>query len=342
MRKERLASGSHSQQTQLYDEQDQKAVVFGYSAKIYPHLTTDGKPRLIELEHNQTPLFVDRYDARNLLFEPYTTTTPLTTLPDPHLHTLRFEMLSNASIPEHELFQMDSHKRRMYIENIEVAGVPEDPATSEHSDTASSSSFENEGFRPNFAVPSDMTLPQSKRHFEIIEHTAKLIAQQPSERAQQMEILIQGKQATNKDFDFLNRSNPLHPFYKHLVWLLTTNLVAYDSDGSSSSQNQSTDSPNIAVPKDLCVPKDPQKRRLIDTVARWVARSSGDLECKIKTEKSNNAAYSFLNIGDPYNQYYCFRRKCLAKGFEEADIDEAVSQPTTFENETQAKKRLRT
>ncbi|KAJ2455874.1 hypothetical protein EV183_000490 [Coemansia sp. RSA 2336] len=332
IRKERLASGNHSQQAQLCDEQEHKVAVFGYSAKIHPPLTTDDSPRLIEVEADQTTMLIDRYDVRNLLLEPYSTNTPLYSLPDPHLHTTRFEMLSNASIPEHELFQIDPIKRRMYIENIEVTGVPEDPTASEHTDTASDSSVEKEGFKPSFAVPPDMTVPSSKRHFEIIERTAKLIAQQSAERAQQMEILIQGKQATNRDFDFLNRSHPLHPFYKHLVWLLTTNLVAYDSDESSSSLDQPTGSPTIVVPKDLYVPKDPQKRRLIDTVARWVARSSGDLELKIKTEKGNDDAYSFLSLGDQCNQYYGFRRKCLADGFNEADIDNAVAQVMASED----------
>ncbi|KAJ2848812.1 hypothetical protein IWW36_003062 [Coemansia brasiliensis] len=353
MRRERLASGSHSQQAQLHDdEQEHKAVVFGYSAKIHQPLDTyDSKARLIELENNsQTAVLVDRYDARHLLLEPYTATNQLTNLSDPYLHTKRFGMLSNASIPESELFQMDPTKRRMYIENIEVVGKPDDSGASEKSETdssgGSSSDEKGEEFRPNFAVPSDMKLPQSKRHFEIIERTAKLIAQQQSsERARQMEILVQGKQATNRDFDFLNRSSSLYPFYRHLVWLLTTNLAAYDSDESSSSQDN-TDNPAIVVPHDLRVPKDPKQLHLINTVARWVAKSSSNLECKIKTEKGNDPAYSFLALGSQHNKYYCFRRNCLADGMEDADIDKAVasctaSTPSPSNDDIQAKRRLR-
>ncbi len=54
-----------------------------------------------------------------------------------------------------------------------------------------------------------------------------------------MEIVIQAKQANNPSFSFLNKDDPLYPYYKHVRLLLQTGLFAYGgSDQEDSSSNE--------------------------------------------------------------------------------------------------------
>lgn len=65
----------------------------------------------------------------------------------------------------------------------------------------------------NFYIPPDILLPTSMKEHARIEKTAKFISTQGA----QMEILIKTKQANNSQFDFLNQSNRLYPYYKHIL-----------------------------------------------------------------------------------------------------------------------------
>jgi len=86
--------------------------------------------------------------------------------------------------------------------------------------------------------------PSDNRIDEIIERTAKFIN---SSTDPQMEIVIQAKQSNNPSFSFLNKDDPLYPYYKHVRLLLQTGLFAYggSDDGEDSSSNEENDdSPN--------------------------------------------------------------------------------------------------
>jgi hypothetical protein len=81
---------------------------------------------------------------------------------------------------------------------------------------------------------------------DVIERTAKFIATSSSESSH-MEITIQAKQASNPMFAFLNKDNPLHKFYKHVLWLSNSGLGGYGSSESESDseeqQPKSNDTP---------------------------------------------------------------------------------------------------
>lgn len=55
-----------------------------------------------------------------------------------------------------------------------------------------------------------------------------------------MEIVIQAKQANNPSFSFLNKEDPLYPYYRHVKVLLQTGLFAYGGDDNEDN-SRSTD-----------------------------------------------------------------------------------------------------
>lgn len=69
---------------------------------------------------------------------------------------------------------------------------------------------------PNLDIPPNMVTPETKKLNAIIEKTAMFINQQ----GPQMEILLKMKQASNRQFDFLSFSSPLHPYYRHLLMVI--------------------------------------------------------------------------------------------------------------------------
>ncbi|KAJ2793949.1 hypothetical protein H4R20_006382 [Coemansia guatemalensis] len=354
-------------------------IVFGYSAHIFhPLAPACSKADLIELEADNDAK-VDRYDIRHLLLHQSSDTSDhcavgIVALPDPGLNATRFAALENGVVPECEVFHMAPEERRAYIASIgqkkdvqqESGTTPVrsgaalryddngQPITISTNDNGSEPCDEQdgEGFDLPFAVPDQMAAPRTQRHFGIVEHTARFIAEQPVDRAAQMEIMIQGKQGTNPDFAFLNRGSDLHPFYQHLLWLMRTGLYAYgEQDDSSSSESehevglpesaaavhagnsqeqlacsQPPSSPTcpVEIPEDLLIPAD---RDLIDKVAGLVAKtpSPASFERKLRVEKAAvSASYAFLSPFDAANAYYTFRRDCLIGGADGAAVEKAV------------------
>ncbi|KAJ2703343.1 hypothetical protein H4R19_005316, partial [Coemansia spiralis] len=224
-------------------------VVFGYSARLFPAL--DGpqcNASLIELDAGSgAPLRVDRYDIRHLVPQPLCAADCAPpALADPEVSPARFVALADAAVREHEVYDMGPAVRRAYIAGIGQPWRSEADRSQDtrrpQAGTAVALQYDGDGvpqraspgaaatttgaFVPPFAVPAGMAVPETRRHFEIVEHTARFIAEQPADRASQMEIVIQGKQGTNADFGFLHRSSSLHQFYQHLLWLLRTGLFA--------------------------------------------------------------------------------------------------------------------
>ncbi|KAJ2774261.1 hypothetical protein IWQ57_000905 [Coemansia nantahalensis] len=236
--------------------------VFGYSARLFPAQDTSHRyAGLVELAAGGgAPLHVDRYDVRHLLPQPlHVTDCASADLADPEPSVARFAALDDAAVPEHEVFRMSSVGRKGYIADIRQR--PRSDA-SDSGGAAVALSYDKQGiphlgspaggaataaFVPPFAVPDGMAVPETRRHFEIVQHTARFIADQPAHRAGQMEIVIQGKQGTNADFAFLHRGSTLHPFYQHMLWLLRTGLFAYNAD-APSPRSSAPSSPSPAPP----------------------------------------------------------------------------------------------
>ncbi|KAJ2061424.1 hypothetical protein GGI17_003105 [Coemansia sp. S146] len=303
----------------------QHLVVFGYAARLFSRSEAVGdKISLIDLPLSEVKqIQVDRYDIRHLL-SPSTIiniagSEPLRELPDPELNELRFAALA---VSEEDIC------------DDPIVAAPPSPSPLPLALT--------------FAVPDGMTIPESQKHFEIIESTAQFIANQPADMADRMEIVIQGRQASNSDFEFLYRASPLHAFYLHLRWLMQTGLYGYNSDSDSESgsaspvdspgtsklhasvegaNNDPVESPALKVLDDVRIPASHDARVLIDRVAGLVAKSPAParLEQKLRAEKATSPAYAFLSPSDELNPYYCFRRDCCINGVDSAIVDEALA-----------------
>ncbi|KAI9506654.1 hypothetical protein GGI25_006098 [Coemansia spiralis] len=220
-------------------------------------------------------------------------------------------------------------------------------------------------FVPKLVMPEGMVAPSTQRQFEIIERTAQFISeQQDPDKAVQLEILIQGKQGTNADFEFLSRASRLHSFYMHLRWLMQTGLYGYnessssDSDADADAGSEPEEASNavgavqplnsndaaeqsslntpldiLDVPDDIIIPEDPDIRLFIDKVASLVAKSPAPtkLEQKLRVEKATTSTkYMFLSPFDTINKYYCFRRDCYSNGLDETTFEKRISAARTL------------
>ncbi|KAJ1666432.1 hypothetical protein EV178_002219, partial [Coemansia sp. RSA 1646] len=316
---------------------------------------------------------------------------------------LRFSTLrslgDNGAMSEIELFGMDPEERRAYIDYLshpaeqgssarhqesqvpsgsimlqyDASGNPmptqmpkngDDSKGNGHDEeTGGRNRFDDKPFAPSFTVPEGIATPKTQRHFEIVERTARFLAdQQDAEKAAQMEVMIQGKQGTNADFEFLNRASQLHPFYKHILWLMRTGLYGYNDDSSSESDSgteESNDSDsashllkaiskaedqgsytvassNVCVPDGVVVPADSNTRSFVDKVACMVGRSPSParMEQNLRVKKATTSStYAFLSPFDAANKYYCFRRDCYMHNTDESAVEKAVSKAL---NEAQA------
>ncbi|KAJ2780123.1 hypothetical protein H4R18_003627 [Coemansia javaensis] len=245
--------------------------VFGYGARIFDAASNplpDGHG-LVDLDAGSgPPLRVDRFDIRHLLpllpdpDPDRPTPAGALALPDPEFDAARFASLAAAATPEHAVFAMDPEERRAYIDGIARPQSPPPPPPNSAAPPGNAAipldyggadePDKGNGFEPPFAMPDGVAAPATRRHFEIIEHTARFIAGQPPGRAAQMEIVIQGKQGTNPDFAFLARASRHHRFYQHVLWLMRTGLYAYgeDSEPDTPPRPQSPPPPQPAAAVD--------------------------------------------------------------------------------------------
>ncbi|KAJ1959659.1 hypothetical protein GGI12_004223 [Dipsacomyces acuminosporus] len=362
-------------------------IVFGYSARLFKRSEDSKKLGMIPLgTATNAPVLVDRYDIRHLL-GPGSMQLPRnarddtdkSTLSDPRLNALRYESLGSVE-NEQAIFHMELEERRAYIHQLAMPKTAEAPETATPSTSAIALQYDQEGnpvqplpagdnarkgeskdeedgalFVPDFAVPDGIVAPATRRLFGIIEHTAKFVGSQPADKANQMEIVIQGKQGNNPDFEFLSQSSKLFQFYKHLRWLVQTGLYGYaDSDDGSGSDAESEHGAGfqqekqaekaeekgeeeeaachaektepVRIPKEIAIPpKD--VRKIVDKVASLIAGSANPqkLETKLRIEKATSSAtYAFLSPFDQFNKYFCFRRDCFINGIE--IVDDALPQ----------------
>ncbi|PVV05388.1 hypothetical protein BB560_000111 [Smittium megazygosporum] len=97
-----------------------------------------------------------------------------------------------------------------------------------------------EAFKLPFKPPEGIKAPSSRKQFDIIEKTASYIAEKPTQSERNtLELTIQARQSTNSLFSFLNKSNVLYPFYRHVLFLFLSGLYGYDSDSSSDIESVS-------------------------------------------------------------------------------------------------------
>ncbi|KAI9591793.1 hypothetical protein BDF19DRAFT_249342 [Syncephalis fuscata] len=153
-------------------------------------------------------------------------------------------------------------------------------------------------FTPPFSIPEGMVVPETKRHAEIIERTARYLN---SSTDPQLEILIKAKQAHNRDFAFLDSRHYLHEYYKHVRWIITSGLGDY----ASSDDEASDDDSNIDMPSDN------ELKQFIDRMAEFIAQNGDEFEGQIRANHSDPSKLAFMDKGATYQKYYRFKVKTL-------------------------------
>ncbi|KAJ1973806.1 hypothetical protein H4R34_004949 [Dimargaris verticillata] len=235
-------SGSSQSQRDNDDVNDLQSIhVFGYEARLFDDPTMacalerhgerlvpwlDGQPLSNE------PLWLDRYDVCHILDDPALlhkpSTADLVFRLDTAYDPWRYEALNHLRAP-----LVKCLAEPLLLKQNQQFNQPSPPRTLNwHGD-----------------IPHDMLRPDSQRQVDIVYKTAKCVADtmqqaqrtDPSARQSQthpLEGVIQGKQSHNPLFEFLHRTNALHPYYLHLRWLCQAGLAWSDEDDSSDTENE--------------------------------------------------------------------------------------------------------
>ncbi|GES78389.1 splicing factor, suppressor of white-apricot homolog isoform X1 [Rhizophagus clarus] len=249
----------HPRKKQRTNSQDYTdLLVFGYEAKTFRDNEMSQKVNKGELlipwrGETENKILLDRYDVRNLLDErdqfkkvAYTMTRKSDDVEQEKLCDeerwadldSEFEDLYDLSEEERDSYIEEKRKRKKMLEEDRVYSYDysdENLPYEEEETVIVSKSKSN--YAPKYSAPNGMITPSDNRIDEIIERTAKFIN---SSTDPQMEIVIQAKQSNNPSFSFLNKDDPLYPYYRHVRLLLQTGLFAYggNDDGEGSSSNE--------------------------------------------------------------------------------------------------------
>ncbi|CAI2178913.1 13941_t:CDS:2, partial [Funneliformis geosporum] len=239
----------HPRKKQRTNSQDYTdLLVFGYEAKTFrddemAHKVNNGDLLIPWRGETENKILLDRYDVRNLLddrdqFKKVAYTMTRKSEQDIEQEKLcDEERWADLDSEFEDLYDMSEEERDGYVEenreynysysdenpHYEVKAVP----------------VPKPDYTPKYSAPNGMITPFDHRIDEIIERTAKFLN---SSTDPQMEIVIQAKQANNPSFSFLNKDDPLYPYYKHVRLLLQTGLFAYggsdDQEDSSSNEGK--------------------------------------------------------------------------------------------------------
>ncbi|CAB5338679.1 unnamed protein product [Rhizophagus irregularis] len=252
----------HPRKKQRTNSQDYTdLLVFGYEAKTFRDNEMSQKVNNGELlipwrGENENKILLDRV---KVFFQHKTSTEELETvsLIAYFYDTIRPEDVEQEKLCDEErwvdldsefedLYSMSEEERDSYIENKRKRKkMQEEDRLYSYDYSDENLPYEEEEtilvtkpeYAPKFSAPNGMITPSDNRIDEIIERTAKFIN---SSTDPQMEIIIQAKQSNNPSFSFLNKDDPLYPYYKHVRLLLQTGLFAYggNDDGEDSSSNE--------------------------------------------------------------------------------------------------------
>ncbi|KAG0331714.1 hypothetical protein BG000_010652 [Podila horticola] len=229
-----------SREDKKIGELKEQLTAFGYESFLFRN---DGVAEAIEhgqlliTWQGQDPsdpgaLWLDRYDARNLLDDQRYFSGPRdilddNILQDPYVDEVDDERYVDLDSDEELLFDMDEDEREEHLarkrdsrETSQYKGIRYnyDPHQQESQEPT---------FQLHFDVPEGMVVPDSKKILALIERTAKFVnnSSEPT-----MEIILQAKQATNANFAFMSRRHHLFQFYKHVRYLMQTGLYEYEEE----------------------------------------------------------------------------------------------------------------
>ncbi|XP_063833300.1 protein suppressor of white apricot-like [Ostrinia nubilalis] len=213
-------------------EKKEELFVFGYSCKLFRDnekaLHIDQGKHLIPWMGDET-LKIDRYDARGALHDLSSHEAPSGGF-DWRVELTKAELEVEQLCDEerYRALHTDEDEEEMYkeeeLKRLHAAGYGQVgfnyEATQQEPAAPAAPVEVDEPFLPTPAFKAllslEIVLPESQKQNAIIEKTAKFIASQGA----QMEILIKAKQGDNPQFRFLNKDDPLNPYYAALIALV--------------------------------------------------------------------------------------------------------------------------
>ncbi|KAF9209603.1 hypothetical protein BGZ59_010036 [Podila verticillata] len=291
-------------------ELKEQLTAFGYESYLFRN---DGVAEAIEhgqlliTWQGQDPsdpgaLWLDRYDARNLLDDQRYFSGPRDILDenlihDPHEEDVDDERYLDLDSDEELLFDMDEDEREEHL-----ARKRESRGTSQY-----------KGIRYDYDQDQQAQEPEFQLHFEVpegmavilalIERTAKFVnnSSEPT-----MEIILQAKQATNANFAFMSRRHHLFQFYKHVRYLMQTGLYEYEEEvrqreeEDAKAEEEARQAALVTTVKEA-LHVDVQK--VIEETAEFVARNSDPVFLE-KLRSKDDRRFAFLSRDHLWHGYY--------------------------------------
>ena len=154
--------------------------------------------------------------------------------------------------------------------------------------------------------------PQTEKQSAIIEKTAKFF---DSNKDPQTALLVRAKQAHNPLFRFLEPADELHPFYRHVCYLVSSGMLDY-TDGDDIDGDDDEDAhkvPDQTSSKEPLQPP-PEAVSIIDKVAEYVARNGSEFEATVAQKNRGNEKFFFLKPDHAHNEYYREKLRQLQGG----------------------------
>ncbi|KAF7726726.1 hypothetical protein EC973_008500 [Apophysomyces ossiformis] len=294
-----MSAPSHSRKRSRQDaKQEEEFLVFGYEARIFNDSALaekiDQGDYLIPWRSDPaSKLRIDRYDVRHLLEElPSSPTTNERIQSDQQCDEERYADLDSE---EETLFSMSDDERDTYLEEKRKRRKMEQENKLFHYDyrngTGNNITPIQADLAAKYKAPATMAMPTTEEQAKIIDETAKAVV--AAVHPNLLEIRIQARQGNNPMYRFLNKSDELYPFYKHILWLSQSGLAAY---GSDSSDNEDDEKETARPPSHI--------EEVIEKTAKFVAKSGQELENRIKERNAHDPKFSFLQPGNMYYTYY--------------------------------------
>ncbi|KAF9186675.1 hypothetical protein BGZ51_001807 [Haplosporangium sp. Z 767] len=343
-----VLSGSRAQRNKTRKEE---LTAFGYECLLFRN---DGLADAIEQGQmlitwqgqdpaSEDALWLDRYDARNLLDDERLFTYPREVhdqefqLEATDLDAERYEDLDSD---EELLFDMDEDERKEHLarkweenEQHEYKGVHYDY------DKDSSERVNESAFQLHFEVPEGMAIPENEKTLALIERTAKFVN---TSSEPMMEIILQAKQATNPNFAFMSRRHRLFQFYKHVRWLMQTGLYEYAEDVRLRETEEARAELEQHVPvatEEESKACDSQESALhfdIEKVIEKTIEFLGAHDCAPLFEEwllsLNDTKFQFMKPCHPWHEHYIRRRQEAKKA--QDSIGDAHGEAVSISNPT--------
>ncbi|KAG0173126.1 hypothetical protein DFQ30_008798 [Apophysomyces sp. BC1015] len=285
-----------------HDKNTDEFLVFGYEARIFndPQLANkvdQGDYLIPWRSDSMSTLMIDRYDVRHLLEELPSSQSASENIPSDTL--CDEERYADLDSEEETLFDMSDDERDSYLEEKRKRRRVEQENMLFHYDYSNNGTAVQKELTAKYKAPVTMTMPETHAQADIIDQTAKAV--RAAVHPNLLEIRTQARQANNPMYSFLNKSDALYPFYKHILWLSQSGLADYGSDTSSDENEE--DHASKKPPSDIA--------DVIDKTARFVAKAGKDLETRIKQRHTGDPKFAFLQSENIYHAYYKTQIECF-------------------------------